>query len=64
MGRVKLPNTSLAPLNAELNPICHLLALLEGATVVDGSGLRVNCRFKQRGMDCQRTMCYIYMYIF
>jgi hypothetical protein len=28
------------PLNAELNPICHLLALLEGATIVDISGLR------------------------
>ena len=34
------------PLNAELNPICHLLALLEGATIVDVSGLRVNhCSF-------------------
>ena len=29
------------PLNAELNPICHLLALLEGASIVDVSGLRV-----------------------
>ena len=29
------------PLNAELNPICHLLAILEGATTVDVSGLRV-----------------------
>jgi len=29
------------PLNAELNPICHLLALLEGATVVVVSRLRV-----------------------
>ena len=36
----------LNPLNAELNPICHLLALLEGATVVDGSGLRVNNDFQ------------------
>ena len=25
-------NMMLNPLNAELNPICHLLALLEGAT--------------------------------
>jgi hypothetical protein len=32
----------LNPLNAELNPICHLLALLEGATIVDVSRLRVN----------------------
>jgi hypothetical protein len=30
------------PLNAELNPICHLLALLGGATIVDVSRLRVN----------------------
>ena len=29
------------PLNAELNPICHLLALLEGATIVDVSELMV-----------------------
>jgi hypothetical protein len=33
---------SLNPLNAELNPICHLLALLGGATIVDVSGLSVN----------------------
>ena len=30
------------PLNAELNPICHLLALLGGATIVGVSRLRVN----------------------
>jgi hypothetical protein len=30
------------PLNAELNPICHLLALLGGATIVVVSKLRVN----------------------
>jgi hypothetical protein len=29
------------PLNTELNPICHLLALLGGATIVVVSGLRV-----------------------
>jgi hypothetical protein len=28
-------------LNAQLNPICHLLALLGGATIVDVSRLRV-----------------------
>jgi hypothetical protein len=33
---------SFKPLNTELNPICYLLALLGGATVVDVSGLRVN----------------------
>ena len=30
-----------SPLNAELNPICHLLALLRGATIVVVSRLRV-----------------------
>jgi hypothetical protein len=30
------------PLNAELNPICDLLALLGSATIVDVSRLRVN----------------------
>jgi hypothetical protein len=30
------------PLNAELNPICHLLALLGCATIVVVSRLRVN----------------------
>ena len=29
------------PLNAELNPACHLLALLGGATIVVVSTLRV-----------------------
>jgi hypothetical protein len=32
----------LKPLNAKLNPICHLLALLGGATIVVVSRLRVN----------------------
>ena len=30
------------PLNAELNPICQMLALLGGATIVVVSRLRVN----------------------
>src|SRR5215475_12056320 len=36
---------SCIPLNAELNPICHLLALLGGATIVVVSRLRVNTLF-------------------
>ena len=35
----------LNPLNAELNPIWHLLALLGGATIVVVSRLRVNVAF-------------------
>jgi hypothetical protein len=34
-------DTDINPLNAELNPICHLLALLGGATLVVVSRLRV-----------------------
>jgi hypothetical protein len=38
----KLYNEELNPLNAELNPICHLLALLEGHHILHVSRLRVN----------------------
>jgi hypothetical protein len=45
--RVDIPpalqiQSDINPLNAELNPICRLLALLGGATVVVVSRLRVN----------------------
>ena len=40
----------LNPLNAELNPICHLLALLGGATIVVVSRLRVKA-LKTKLMD-------------
>jgi hypothetical protein len=33
---------SLNPLNAELNPICHLLALLAAHHIFHVSGIRVN----------------------
>ena len=36
-----LSSGEVKPLNAELNPICHLLALLGGATIVVVSRLRV-----------------------
>ena len=46
---LRAPRDSLSvlfnPLNAELNPICHLLALLGGATRVVVSSLRVNDRW-------------------
>jgi hypothetical protein len=41
------------PLNAELNPICHLLALLGGATIVVVNRLRVKAVY---GL-------YIYVYV-
>src|SRR5215510_12534198 len=45
---------SCIPLNAELNPICHLLALLGGASIVVVSRLRVN-----NGTQCVRTLCFL-----
>ena len=39
--RLTLKEDAFIPLNAELNPICHLLALLGGATIVVVSRLRV-----------------------
>ena len=42
------------PLNAELNPICHLLALLGGATIVVVSRLRVK--------SCINTILYNNIY--
>jgi hypothetical protein len=36
-----LPIYPVNPLNAKLNPICHLLALLGGATIVVISRIRV-----------------------
>ena len=41
-------------LNAELNPICHLLALVGGATIVVVSRLRVNYPFPAYTCIC----CY------
>jgi len=38
---LSVPKLVLNPLNAELNPICRLLALLGGATIVVVSRLRV-----------------------
>jgi len=35
---------SITPLNAELNPICDLLALLGAHHIFHVSGLKVNCK--------------------
>jgi hypothetical protein len=40
--KVETPSGEPNPLNAELKPICHLLVLLGGATIVVVSRLRVN----------------------
>jgi hypothetical protein len=41
----KTCKSSFNPLNAELNPICHLLALLGVHHIFHVSGLRVNVNF-------------------
>jgi hypothetical protein len=41
------------PLNAELKPICHLLALLGAHHILHISGLRVNCLHHTNSADCQ-----------
>jgi len=55
MWRIKssvcsINNYDINPLNAELNPICHWLALLGGATIVFVSRLRVKA---YRGGEAQ-----------
>ena len=37
-------------LNAELNPVCHLLALLGAHHILHVSGLRVSCRLEYKNM--------------
>ena len=45
------------PLNAELNPICHLLALLGSATIVVVSKLRVKVLYYDARSKKQRKLC-------
>jgi hypothetical protein len=45
-AQVNCLKNNINPLNAELNPICHLLALLGGATIVVVSRLRVKIYIK------------------
>ena len=62
----KLHNEELNPLKAEINPICHLLALLGGATIVVVSRLRVNGSYspnnirvmKSRRMSCEGLVAH------
>jgi hypothetical protein len=50
---------NINPLNAELNPICHLLALLGGATIVVVSRLRVNIRDNSILCHSDFLVCYV-----
>jgi len=40
---------TINPLNAELNPICHLLALLEAHPIFHVSSIRVNNEMQREG---------------
>ena len=46
------PTDRFNPLNSELNPICHLLALLEAHHILHVSRIRVNLLF---GVELQNT---------
>ena len=54
---------SLNPLNAELNPICHLLALLGGATIVVVSRLRVKLLMTTSMFVAPRNVCDATQYL-
>ena len=45
-------------LNAELNPICHLLALLGGATIVVVSRLRIKMELKEVRWAAETVMIW------
>ena len=44
--------TKINPLNAELNPICHLLALLGAHHILHVSRIRVNLPFLAKEENC------------
>jgi len=46
-SEIQPPSSYLNPLNTELNPICHLLALLEAHHIIHLSRIRVNIYLKQ-----------------
>jgi hypothetical protein len=52
-NKIFVKSSMVNPLNAELNPICHLLALLGGATIVVVSRLRVKGKktLKKEGVE-------------
>ena len=63
-GIIKNEALSVNPLRAELNPICHLLALLEAHHILHVSRIRVNSRrsFEVRHPRCvgsitKETLC-------
>jgi hypothetical protein len=50
-GTVKVEHRQINPLNAELNPICHLLSLLEAHHILHVSRIKVN-----------RARCFVKLY--
>jgi hypothetical protein len=52
----EVDGTIFNPLNDELNPICHLLALLGVHHILHVSRIRVKWRL-QRGLDNRKKKC-------
>jgi len=61
MPRCKLRYYGINPLNAELNPICHLLALLGAHHIFHVSGIRVNLitAMPQHVMRSRIALCVV-----
>jgi len=55
-------NAEINPLNAELNPICHLLALLGAHHIFHFSGLRVNTSIY--AVTVSYPLCFVIFYNF
>ena len=62
-GHFCVSTENFNPLNAELNPICHLIALLGGATIVVVGRLRVNV-WKKLSRDTFTIYIYICPFCF
>jgi len=57
-------NISINTLNAELNPICHLLALLGSHPILHVSRIRVNTTAEpQNTTDCRQQYKYIEVFM-
>ena len=52
------------PLNAELNPICHLLALLGAHHILHVSRIRVKCLYEMHGATMKNVKRIMYYFRF
>ena len=52
-------NFPFNPLNAELNPICHLLALLGAHHIFHVNGVRVKLRLNKQIKEDRKNVTYV-----